>query len=246
MRRKPVFVTLLLSLAALLLVSVLYPPVRNRLYRRLFVNSMTKATVEQRLEQFGPAARQRLGEHFARVAVSYPPQQVVLVGIKDTMMLEVWARQAAGQPYRLVRTYPVLKGSGKLGPKLREGDGQVPEGLYRVESLNPNSRFHLSLRVNYPNEFDRRMAAAEGRDKPGSDIMIHGSNVSIGCLAMGDEVAEELFVLAGDVGVERVSVILTPVDLRRDELPEGLLKSVPAWMGGVYEEIRRALDELRA
>jgi hypothetical protein len=61
-----------------------------------------------------------------------------------------------------LKTYPILAGSGTLGPKLVEGDGQVPEGLYRVESLNPNSSFHLALRVNYPNEFDRAKGKLDG------------------------------------------------------------------------------------
>ena len=76
--------------------------------------------------------------------------------------------------------------SGRLGPKLKEGDRQVPEGLYRVESLNPNSRYHLSLRVNYPNEQDKSYGRLDGRNNLGTDIMIHGKDCSIGCLAMGD------------------------------------------------------------
>src|SRR5690606_4961 len=97
---------------------------------------------------------------------------------------------------RFVRALPVLAASGRVGPKLQYGDYQVPEGFYRIEALNPNSRFHLALRVNYPNAFDRAEAAREGRTHLGGDIMIHGSNASVGCLAMGDVVSEDLFVLA--------------------------------------------------
>ena len=69
--------------------------------------------------------------------------------------------------------YPILAASGVLGPKLREGDKQVPEGIYGAEALNPNSKFHLSIRLNYPNTFDRRMAQSDGRTQLGGDIMIH-------------------------------------------------------------------------
>lgn len=74
-----------------------------------------------------------------------------------------------------IKSYPILAASGSIGPKLRESDMQVPEGVYQIESLNPNSQFHLSLRVNYPNEFDREQARIDGRAQLGGDIMIHGS-----------------------------------------------------------------------
>ena len=125
-------------------------------------------------------------------------------------------------------------------PKLREGDGQAPEGLYRIESLNPNSAYHLSLRVNYPNAQDRKRGAEDGRTDLGSDIMIHGRDVSIGCLAMGDAAAEDLFVLAADTGIKNIAVIMCPVDFRVRELP-GNMPPLPGWCGELYGEIRQAL-----
>jgi murein L,D-transpeptidase YafK len=97
---------------------------------------------------------------------------------------------------RLLKTFPILAQSGNPGPKHQEGDLQVPEGVYRIAVFNPESRFHLSLGLNYPNEADR--ARVDSR-KPGGDIYIHGSAVSIGCLAMGDEAIEQIFLLAYDV-----------------------------------------------
>ncbi|MFN2508264.1 MAG: hypothetical protein ABR589_05780, partial [Chthoniobacterales bacterium] len=93
------------------------------------------------------------------------------------------------------------------------------EGIYRVEGLNPNSRFHLSLRLDYPNGFDRARALAEGRTKLGGQIMIHGDIVSKGCFAMGDPASEDLFVLAALTGIANVRVILTPVDFRKTAEP---------------------------
>src|SRR5690606_33287906 len=112
-----------------------------------------------------------------------------------------WVPDAHGA-WVAVHQYPVLAASGQAGPKLREGDRQVPEGFYAIESLHPNSRFHLALRVNYPNQSDRQRAAEDGRTNLGGDIMIHGSNASVGCLAMGDPAAEDLFVLVADVGIQ--------------------------------------------
>ncbi len=96
------------------------------------------------------------------------------------------------------------------------------------------------MRVNYPNPDDRSRAAAEGRHNPGGDIMIHGGALSIGCLAVGDEAAEELFVLAAETGIENMRVILSPVDFRVRALPADL-EEMPPWMVGVYEEVGRAL-----
>ena len=199
------------------------------------------ATVSDRIRQFGAEARERLQAYFAQARVAYPPAELKLVGLKRDARLEAYARSAHGD-WRFVRSYPILAASGESGPKLRAGDGQVPEGLYRVELLNPNSRFHVSLRLNYPNAFDRRMAAADGRTALGGDIMIHGSNVSIGCLAMGDPVAEELFTLAADTRLDHVDVILAPNDLRHGR--PAVMRDGPRWIGALYDEIAAALAQL--
>jgi murein L,D-transpeptidase YafK len=199
-------------------------------------------TVADRLAEYGDAARARLVPHFTAAGVAYPPTRVVLVGLKRERQLLVYAASADASP-RYVRTYPVLGASGQLGPKLREGDRQVPEGLYRIEYLNPNSRYHLSLRIDYPNPYDLMHAAEDGRSDPGGDIMIHGGSGSTGCLAMGDEAAEELFVLAADVSYENVEVILSPLDFRVARLsrPFG---AQPAWIAELYADIGYALAQL--
>ncbi len=199
----------------------------------------TRKTVEDRVKEFGPVARTRLEPHFKKAAVAYPPTKLVLVGIKDERRLEVFAAGSDGK-LRLIRDYKVLGSSGELGPKLREGDLQVPEGIYPIELLNPNSRFHLSLRVGYPNAFERAKGKLDGRTQLGGDIMIHGSSVSIGCLAMGDEAAEDLFVLAADTGLENITVILTPVDFRQGKsVPKDT--RLPAWAPELYAQIKSRL-----
>ena len=202
-----------------------------------------KRTVEDRVREFGDAARQRWAPHFKAAGATYPPKRVIFVAMKDQRVFEVYAGDETRTNF--IRRYPILAASGVLGPKLREGDRQVPEGLYDIELLNPNSAYHVSLRVNYPNAFDRAQAAKDGRTQLGGDIMIHGKSASIGCLAMGDEAAEDLFTLAADVGIKNVKVICSPVDFRRrKDLPRDMKPLL--WTMELYQEIAARLAALPA
>jgi L,D-transpeptidase catalytic domain len=229
--------------ACLLLAGVLLRVFAPGVLAPLVQRMKGQRTVALRVAEFGEVVRARLAPDFARIGLNYPPKQVVLVGLKQERLLEVWVA-GEGLGYRLLMTYPILGASGKLGPKLREGDLQVPEGLYRIESLNPNSAFHLSLRLDYPNDFDREKAERDGRASLGGDIMIHGGSASIGCLAMGDGAAEDLFVLAAETGIENVSVILSPVDLRVREAPEPKPWDLD-WIPELHDMIRAELLRLR-
>ena len=204
---------------------------------------MDARSVADVVRDMGPAARERLRPHFAAAGVAYPPRSVTLLALKEERRVELWAA-AAGSP-RIVRSYPVLAASGVAGPKLREGDLQVPEGVYRIPLLNPNSQYHLSMKVDYPNAFDRRRARAEGRTRLGGDIFIHGRAVSIGCIAVGDPAIEELFVLASDVGLARIKVLIAPRDLRqsagRDVAPSG-----SPWLDELYAALRAEMAALRS
>lgn len=202
-------------------------------------------TVQSRLEQFGVTVKARLDPAFQKAGVPYPPARLVLLGLKHEQRLEVYAAPKNG-PLKFIRSYNVQAASGHLGPKLREGDCQVPEGLYGIEYLNPNSLFHLSLKISYPNSFDRQRAAEDGRTQLGGDIMIHGKATSVGCLAMGDEAAEDLFVLAALTGVKNISVILSPVDFRKQEMPPlpKNIEPLPSWTEVLYRQLKVALKEL--
>lgn len=196
-----------------------------------------------------PTVRNELVAAFDSAGVTYPPTEVTLVALKRERVLHVWARGRGsdGREQTWVRalTYPILGASGVPGPKLREGDSQVPEGVYRIEGLNPNSRFHLSMKIDYPNAFDRKMAEREGRDRPGSDIFIHGGSESVGCLAMGDNAAQELFVLIADVGTDRSRVLLCPSDpalpFRRDGA-----RDLPAWISEIDGALSTAFAAIAA
>ncbi len=199
-------------------------------------------TTQDRLQQFEEPVGQRLRPRFAAAGVAYPPKQIALLGFKEERQLEVYARNADHESWRGVLRLPVLAASGQAGPKLREGDKQVPEGLYRIESLNPNSRFHLSLRVDYPNAQDRERAALEGRTNLGGDIMIHGSDRSVGCLAIGDSAIEELFVLVALTESGSCEVLLCPRDLRR-RAPESSWSQGAPWMQERYTALERLLRD---
>lgn len=200
-----------------------------------------KSTVSDRINQYGNQVESRWRPYFAKSGVPYPPRGLILVGLKKEKQLQVYA-SSDGQSPHFIRSFPILAASGKMGPKLREGDLQVPEGVYRIESLNPNSAFHLALRVSYPSEGDRAQAAHEGRTNLGGDIMIHGSNASIGCLAMGDEAAEDLFVLTAQTGIEHTSVLLCPLDLRTSPVPPDAKR--PQWVQDRYAQLETALKKL--
>ena len=138
------------------------------------------------------------------------------------------------------RQYGMTGFSGRLGPKLGEGDRQIPEGLYGIEYLNPNSMFHLSLRVSYPNEFDRKLAREDGRTDLGGDIMIHGGHMTVGCIPIGDDAIEELFYLVSAVGRRNVRVVISPYDMRKGRIRE-LERSQLPWYGRLCDDIDGAL-----
>jgi len=202
------------------------------LWNPLYVKIVGKRTVSDVISIYGENARARILPHFKKAEVAYPPSSLTLLAIKETGSLEVWANEPNGSVF--ISNYPIKAQSGYAGPKLREGDHQVPEGLYRIEGLNPNSSFHLSLKLNYPNEFDLKHAKIEGRIYPGSNIFIHGSASSVGCLAMGDPAIEELFVLIDDVGRQKTNVVIAPTDPRLAPLER--VQSLP-WTEELYTDI---------
>jgi hypothetical protein len=203
-----------------------------------FVGMADARTIDDVVKQYGPAARGRLRPHFERAHVAYPPRQIWLLAFKEERRVELWAGDGTRRVH--IRDYEIQAASGEAGPKLREGDLQVPEGLYRIAWLNPMSSYHLSMKLDYPNAFDRRKASGEGRTRLGGDIFIHGRAVSIGCLAMGDPAIEELFVLVAETGVSRVRTVLAPHDLRRR--PAVLSASPrPLWLPELYAQLGREL-----
>ena len=167
-------------------------------------------------------------------------KELTLIALKDEKKLEVWGNKNSWQ---LIKTYDFTAFSGKLGPKLKEGDRQIPEGIYRAEGLNPNSSYHLSIKVNYPNEFDRKIANQEARTNLGGDIFIHGKAVTIGCIPIGDEAIEELFYTIYSVGKDKTKIIISPIDLRKRKIEE--LKIEYPWQTDLYNNISNELSNYK-
>lgn len=234
LRTARIIILFCAGLAGLALVSG-QPQLPGKVYR-LFVPSRSIADV---LETYGTAAEARLRPWFDKADAVYPPEKLLFVAHKKESNLHVYV--PAGKSWKHLRSYPVKATSGNAGPKLREGDLQVPEGIYRLEYLNPNSRYHLSMKINYPNAFDLAKSRLDKRANPGSDIFIHGKAVSIGCLAMGDGAIEELFVMTAKTGYRHVKVIITPQADMENARPGA---QHPAWTAELYATLRNELKTL--
>jgi murein L,D-transpeptidase YafK len=202
-----------------------------------------RATIEERLRSYESGARQRLEPALQAKGFSYPLKKFTLLEIKDASVLQLFAHDSDGRAVQ-IKDYAVLAKSGALGPKLREGDRQIPEGVYKVNFLNPNSLYHLSLRLDYPNAFDRQMASRDGRTELGGDIMIHGKSVSIGCVAVGDPAIEEIFCLAARAGIENVKVVIVPTDWRTKAFDITSVKE-PTWLPELYTMLKAEIERLR-
>jgi hypothetical protein len=210
----------------------------------LAINVMPRPhySIDDRLVEFGDAARSRLLPNFLRAGVAYPPTQVVMVGLKAERRLQLYAAGRDGK-LKFIRDYPVLAAAGGPGPKLREGDRQVPEGLYPIRYINPNSAAYVSLMIGYPNRFDRARARADGRRSLGGQIVIHGPTTgTAGCLAMRAGVVEELFTLAADTGVSNTRIVLSPRDFRQSKPPAAVMRS--PWNRALYARIAGQLAKL--
>lgn len=162
---------------------------------------------------------------------------VFLRAFKEERQLELWVRQRASGKYELFRTWEIAATSGTLGPKLAEGDGQVPEGFYSVvpAQMKPDSAFHLAFNIGYPNAYDR----AHGRS--GSFIMIHGNVVSVGCLAMTDEKIEEIYTLcdaALNRGQKRFRVHVFPFRMSAERMAK---EAGNPWIG-FWKELKTGYD----
>ncbi len=141
---------------------------------------------------------------------------IMLRAYKKESELEVWKQTASGE-YALLKTYPMCRWSGQLGPKKREGDRQVPEGFYTItrSQLNPNSNFYLSFNIGYPNALDRSFG------RTGAAIMVHGACTSMGCFSMTDEQMADIYALmreAFDGGQQSVQMQALPFRMTADNL----------------------------
>jgi len=154
---------------------------------------------------------------------------------KEEALLEVWMQQ--NDRFVPIKTYDICNYSGHLGPKLQEGDRQSPEGFYNVDlaALNPNSSYHLSFNLGFPNQYD------QSHDRTGSYLMVHGDCVSIGCYAMTDAGIEEIYTAveaALRAGQADVPVHAFPFRMDDDRMKQA---HGHRWYG-FWENLKRGYD----
>lgn len=153
-------------------------------------NKKQKKPLTKEQQEITKAKKEPLSRRF-KLTKSKWGDSIFIRIFKKENELEVWIEPKSSRKYRLLKVYNICSYSGKLGPKLKEGDMQAPEGFYKVykRSLNPHSNYHLSFNLGYPNVYDK------ANKRTGSYLMVHGNCVSAGCYAMGDKNIEQIYKL---------------------------------------------------
>lgn len=220
----------------ILLVFLLIPDHWYRAGYHYTLGRFFRHTVQSRLENMGEKVYKRLN-------LKELPDQLRIIALKEEKRLELWGIYP-NRSRKLIKSYPIMAASGKSGPKLKEGDRQVPEGNYAIESLNPNSLFYVSLRINYPSAEDKAIAKKEGRDLAtlGSDIMLHGGGGSVGCIAVANRSIEEIFYITAKVGAAKTRILIAPYDFRVKPLPESV---GPAWILERYKKLQAEMNLMK-
>ena len=195
--------------------------------------------IDNAVNRYGLKTEPDLKASFDNAGIAYPPKKISLLAFKKERYIELWALDAKDK-WKYVRQYPLTAYSGKLGPKLREHDRQIPEGIYNLVSFNPFSSMHLSIMIDYPNNFDMEQAKREGRQRVGNNIFLHGKAESVGCLAIGNKAIDQLFLLVRRVGLNDVKVVIAPNDLRKHS-PATDITSQPRWISQLYASIKTEL-----
>ena len=184
------------------------------LFGQASVSTLSFIDLQRNLPRPGDALNRKedtLQKQFKQKGFNWPAKYMYIRSFKYDSQLEVWVKNEKDQPYRLFKTYRVCALAGSLGPKRLEGDYQVPEGFYYINEFNPKSNYHLSLGINYPNPSDRMLSDAY---RPGGDIYIHGSCVTVGCIPIKDDQIEELYILAAhskNAGQDYIPVHIFPI-----------------------------------
>jgi murein L,D-transpeptidase YafK len=157
------------------------------------------------------SAEDTVRKQFEQKGLVWPAKFVYIRSFKYDARLEVWVKNTYKEQYKLFKTYKVCMQSGTIGPKRLQGDYQVPEGFYYINEFNPSSNYHMALGLDYPNTSDKILSDLL---RPGGDIYIHGSCVSVGCIPVTNEQIEELYVItsyAKNNGQEFIPVHVFPV-----------------------------------
>jgi murein L,D-transpeptidase YafK len=203
------------------------PPVRARVLRALMASAVLAAALtlggcfaEDTYDLPGKAMKELSPQMLATLQQKNMPQDspVLIRLFKEESELEVWKQDTSGR-YALLKVYPICRWSGDLGPKVKEGDRQAPEGFYPITPglMNPNSSYYLAINTGFPNVYDR------ANNRHGAFLMIHGDCSSRGCYAMTDEEIGEIYSLARDaflggqkeIQIQAYPFRMTPANMAR-------------------------------
>ncbi len=212
------------------------------IYRSPNIDLNSLSSHKKVMQAYSPAVIAALKPWFLLAGVAFPPKKLAYIAIKDEKILEVWAKNKASDNYKYITAFPVLGQSGTLGHKLKQGDMQVPEGVYSLVSLKPDSKYHLGIKIGYPNQIDKYYAAHDGRTRLGGDIYLHGVLQSTGCLSMGNRVIEQLYVLTALTGLKNSKILITPTDFRKNKVLKNM--NQPAWQDDFYKNIEQNMTKV--
>lgn len=162
--------------------------------------------------------REMLENILSKENIDWNQLELFIRAFKLEQTVEVWGKNQNNTDFKLITSYPFCVLSGALGPKRKEGDLQVPEGIYYIDRFNPVSSYYLSLGINYPNKSDKKRGH---KKQPGGDIFIHGKCASIGCIPITDDKIKELYILANQAklnGQSKVPIHIFPTKMTRRNL----------------------------
>jgi murein L,D-transpeptidase YafK len=177
--------------------------------------------------------------------------ELYIAAYKTEGKLELWLKGVGKNQFELFKTYTFCKHAGTIGPKVIEGDGQTPEGFYNINVFNPQSSYHLSLGIDYPNKVD--LARTGKGNKPGNDIYIHGDCVTIGCIPLDDKIKEVYLIAleARNSGQKQIPVSIFPfklTDANLKKYSEQFPAQLKFWqtlqMGYAYFDKNKALPKV--
>ncbi len=179
--------------------------------------------------------------YFERAGILYNGFNLFIRVFKKEQHVEVWIREQKKTTFKKLLTYRFCATSGSLGPKRKEGDLQIPEGVYHINHFNPQSNFHLSLGVSYPNASDKILS---DKKNPGGAIYIHGNCVTIGCVPITDDKIKELYIFAVEArnnGQKEIPIHIFPSHLSNDFLQSASTEHRSFWrnLRSIYDDFEK-------
>jgi len=159
--------------------------------------------------------KSKLNDHY----ISINDFDLLVLAYKKEKILDIYAKKKTSDRYVKIHSYKICDVSGKLGPKRKQGDKQVPEGFYHVDRFNPTSQYHLSFRINYPNASD--IIKSKYKNNLGGDIYVHGSCATVGCLPMTDYYMDEIYIFAihaKNNSQQKIPFYIFPFDMKDENM----------------------------